>query len=212
MKAVILCGSPRRDGNSSLLAQSAAEGLRTAGAEAQTVFADEVVGGFLRDCRQCRDALGRCAIQDGFEGFLRDHLLPCDGLIVATPIYWYGMSAQLKAVFDRIFCHAAASSPTGEAVVARLQGKRIGALIASEETFPTAPAGILHQLQEYSRYTNSDFVGWVHGVGNARGDVRRDPKAPLADAVRFGETFFTARSTDYKITTPRAPRVWADAG
>ncbi len=128
--------------------------------------------------------------------------------MAATPVYWYGMSAQLKTFFDRMFCYVAASHPGSAAVVQGMKGKRIGLAISSEETFPTVAAGIVHQLQEYSRYTHSDFVGAVHGIGNARGDVRKDPRDPLTAARRFGQSFFAAHATDYKIDTARSGRVW----
>jgi hypothetical protein len=70
----------------------------------------------------------------------------------------------------------------------------------------------VHQLQGYSRYTHSTFVGVVHGQGNTRGEVGRDPRDPIAHAEGFGREFFTVRYTDYQIDTPRPGRVWKDAG
>jgi multimeric flavodoxin WrbA len=208
MKAFVLSSSPRRDGNSALLATAVAEGVRDAGHEAEVVFAGDVVQAFLGDCRTCRRADGSCGIDDGFRQAFMDTYLPAQGFIAATPVYWYGMSAQLKAFFDRMFCYVAASHPRSADVVAGMKGKRIGLALASEETFPTVTAGIVHQLQEFARYTHSDFVGAVHGIGNARGDVRKDPRDPLAKARRFGQSFFSAHATDYKIDTPRSGRVW----
>lgn len=208
MKALVLSSSPRRDGNSALMAEAAARGLAEAGHEASFLHADDILGGFLRDCRRCRRPDGECAIEDGYRATFLDTYLPADGFIAATPIYWYGSSAQLKAFFDRMFCYVAASYPRSDAVVEAMKGKRIGLLMSSEETFATVSAGILHQIQEFSRYTRSTFVGAVHGYGNARGDVRKDPGDPLALAERFGREFFTAHATDYQIDTDRPARVW----
>jgi multimeric flavodoxin WrbA len=208
MRALILSASPRRDGNSAALAKETSAGLEEAGHTADFVYADDVVKHFLRDCRKCRKPDGDCAIEDGFRGAFLDQYLPAQGFIAATPIYWYGMSAQLKAFFDRMFCYVAASYPGSADVVGAIQGKRIGLLLASEETFPTVSAGIVQQIQEFSRYTHSDFVGVVQGYGNARSDIARDPSEPLKRARRFGRDFFTAHSTDYRIDTERSPRVW----
>lgn len=208
MKAMILCASPRRAGNSTTLAKAVAEGLEAAGHQADIVHADDVVSAFLRDCRTCRKPDGECAIADGFRAAFFDSFLPADGFIAASPIYWYGVSAQLKAFFDRMFCYVAASHPRSTEVVERMMGKRIGVLLSSEETFPTVSAGPVHQIQEYSRYTRSTFVGVVHAHGNARSDVHKDPGAPIARARRFGETFFSAHASDYQIDTPRSGRVW----
>ena len=208
MQALIVCGSARRDGNSAALARATADGLLSAGHGAEIVFADAVLSGFLRDCRTCRGPDGECGIEDGFRDVFLDKLLPARGLILATPVYWYGMSAQAKAFFDRMFCYVAASHPRSAEVVAQLKGKRVGLALASEETFPTVGAGIVHQVQEYCRYTRCEFVGVVHGHGNARGELARDPRDPLGRARDFGATFFAAKATDYQIDTPRSGRVW----
>jgi len=209
MKALIVCGSARRDGNSAALARAVADGLSNAGHGAELVFADAVVLTFLRDCRTCRRPDGECGIDDGFRQTFLEQVLPAQGLILATPVYWYGMSAQAKAFFDRMFCYVAASYPQSANVVNRLMGKRVGLALASEETFPTVGAGIVHQVQEYCRYTRCDFAGVVHGHGNARGEIARDPADPLAQARAFGAGFFTSKATDYQIDTPRSGRVWA---
>ncbi len=208
MKAFILSSSPRRNGNSAALAQAVREGLAASGHEADFVYADDMLSAFLRDCRQCRRADGSCAIEDNFREVFFDRFLPADGFIAATPVYWYGVSAQLKAFFDRSFCYYAASYPGAADVVRRMTGKRIGLVLASEETFPMVSGGIVAQMQEYARYTRGAFAGVVHGIGNARGDVARDPDNPLGAARRFGETFFSRHVSDYQIDTPRPGRVW----
>ncbi len=208
MKALVLSSSPRRNGNSAILAGAVRDGLTEAGHEAEFYYVDDVLRSFLRDCRQCRRPDGTCSIDDGFRDvFLRSYL-PAHGFIAATPIYWYGMSAQLKAFFDRMFCYYAASYPQSEQVIEGMKGKRVGLVLSSEETFPMVSGGILSQMQEFARYTHANFVGVVHGYGNSRGDVTRDPFEPVAAAHRFGREFFTRHATDYQIDTQRSARVW----
>lgn len=208
MKALIISSSPRRDGNSATLARAVAAGLREADHDSEFLYADEIVASFVRDCRKCRRPDSECSIEDGFRKAFFDSFLPADGFIAATPIYWYGMSAPLKTFFDRMFCYVAASYPLSPAVHKGMTGKRLGLVLSSEETYPTVSAGIVHQMQEYSRYTHSTFVGLVHGHGNARGEVEHDPCDPLKEAHRFGQDFFSAHASDYQIDTPRAGRVW----
>jgi multimeric flavodoxin WrbA len=209
MKALVLSSSPRRNGNSALLAEAVSQGLAEAGHEAELVFADDFLRGFLRDCRKCRKPDGECSIEDGFRSMFLDHYLPAQGFIAATPIYWYGTSAQLKAFLDRTFCYYAASYPHSAEVIQNMQGKRIGLLLSSEETFPMVSGAILCQIQEFSRYTRSTFVGVVHGYGNSRGDVLRDPYEPIKAARRFGSEFFTRHASDYQIDTVRPGRMWS---
>ena len=98
-KIVAIYGSPRRRGNTSLLLQQAARGARDAGAQV-----DEIV---LRDLKMspcleiygCKEA-GRCVIQDDFQP-VYDQLLACQGLILASPIFFYTVSAHTKILMDR---------------------------------------------------------------------------------------------------------------
>jgi multimeric flavodoxin WrbA len=208
MRALVLSSSPRRNGNSATLARAAATGLHEAGHQATFVTVDDVMNSFLRDCRTCRKTGGECGIEDQYRSAFMNQFLPAEGFIAATPIYWYGMSAQLKAFFDRMFCYVAASHPQSASVVAKMQGKRVGLVLSSEEIFPTVSTGIVHQIQEYCRYTRSTFVGVVHGYGNSRADVASDPNQPITRAKRFGAEFFTAHATDYQIDVLRPARVW----
>lgn len=208
MKALVLSSSPRRNGNSALLAEAIHGGLTEVGHDATLLFVDDFLKGFLRDCRQCRKPDGECSIDDGYRSVFVDHYLPADGFIAATPIYWYGMAAQLKAFFDRTFCYYAASYPRSGEVIEKMQGKRMGLALSSEETFPMVSGAIISQMQEFARYTHSTFVGVVHGYGNARGDVLKDPGNPIEAARRFGHEFFTRHASDYQIDTVRPGRVW----
>ena len=208
MNVLVVTASPRRDGNSARLALASAEGAREAGHRVDLVHLDDHVQHFLRDCRRCRDEAGRCTIDDGYERLLREQVLPADAMVLATPLYWYGVSGQLKTFFDRMFCFIAASQPDAERFVDGLSGKRLGLLIASEETYPGAALGVIHQVQEYARYTHSQLVGVVRAIGNTRGDVERDPDDPLAAARTLGRTLDERNGTDYRIDTDRPGSTW----
>lgn len=209
MKVLVVSSSPRRNGNSRLLAESAFEGALEAGHDAELVHLDDHVRHFLRDCRECRDAAGRCTIDDGFERLLREQVLPADGIVFATPIYWYGVSGQLKVFFDRLFCFIAASEPESELFVKGLLRKRLGLLMSGEETYPGAALALIHEIQEYARYTHSGFAGYVCGIGNKRGDVVRDPQDPIGAARNLGRTLFERVTTDYRLDVERPGSTWA---
>jgi multimeric flavodoxin WrbA len=208
VNVVALSSSPRRDGNSFLLAEAAVTGATEAGHQAGLVHLDDHMTHFLRDCRRCRDSAGRCTIGDGFEALLRERILPADAIILASPLYWYGLSGQLKTFFDRLFCFIAASEPEAELFVAGLVGKRLALVLASEESYPGAPLGVIHEIQEYARYTHSAFVGVVQGIGNRRRDIMLDPGDPLGRAREMGRRIMTMRSTDYRLDTERAASTW----
>lgn len=198
-RLLVLVASPRRDGNSATLAAALRRGAEAAGLQVSVRFIDDHLSALLRDCRQCRDEQGQCRIDDGYRALFYDEFLPADGVALCTPIYWYGMSAQAKAFFDRMFCYFARSHPDSESVRAAVAGKRIALLTASEESYPGIALGIVHQLQEYVRYTQSQLVGTVHGIGNRRGEVAADAEDPVAAAERLGRRFFERFYFDYRM-------------
>ncbi|MEM9419219.1 MAG: flavodoxin family protein [Planctomycetota bacterium] len=210
-KVLVLVGSPRRNGNSATMAQAVQRGVEAAGAEAVVKHLDDYLGSFLKDCRTCRKADGECSIEDGYRALFFKDFLPAAGVVFCSPVYWYGLSAQTKAFFDRTFCYYAASYPDSESVIERMSRKRIGLVLASEETYPGASLGIVHQVQEFSRYTHSELVGVVRGIGNSRGEVERDPNDPLSEAERLGKKLLSAKATDYRLDTERGGRVWGTA-
>ncbi|MBL8582120.1 MAG: flavodoxin family protein [Rhizobiaceae bacterium] len=203
-----LVASPRRDGNSSLLAAALAEGAAAAGHSVETLFVDDFVTGFLRDCRTCRGADKTCSIDDRYGELLQRHILPADAVAIATPIYWYGLPAQLKCVFDRLVCYTSRSHPEAERVVSGLGGKRYALLLASEESSYGMSVGIVQQVSDFCRYTHAALVAMLNAVGNRRGEIARDPSGPLVQARRIGRDMFALRATDYRIDTPRSSTVW----
>lgn len=210
MRILAINASPRRDGNSSLLLAAAVDGAITAGAEVTSIVLADAVTGVLDDCRSCRGRDRLCTIDDGYGSLLLDQVVPADGLLIATPLHYYGMPARLKAFFDRVFCYTSDAAPQADAVLPALPGKRIGLLVTAEETFPSASLGLIHQMQEIARYNRQHLVGVVHGYGNSRGDVALDPHDPLKQARELGGTLLTAGASDYQFDTPRAHSVWAD--
>ena len=101
MKIVVLKGSPRKSGNSNWLADQFTKGATEAGHEvAEFDCTRHKVGGCMA-CNAC-GMNGPCVQQDEFAP-LREQLLAADAIVLATPIYYFGVSAQLKTVIDRFY-------------------------------------------------------------------------------------------------------------
>jgi multimeric flavodoxin WrbA len=98
-KIVAVYGSPRRRGNSALLLQRAVQGARETGAEVEEVILRDMKMSPCLEIYACRET-GRCAIQDDFQK-LHDLFHSCRGLILATPIFFYTVSAHTKIMMDR---------------------------------------------------------------------------------------------------------------
>jgi len=118
MKILVLQGSPNANGSTALLAREFAGGAREAGHDVDIVDVASLDIAPCTGCVACGYG-GPCAQYDDFDE-LREQILAADMLVFATPLYYYGMTAQLKAVVDR-FCSA---NP-------RISGKRLkSALLA----------------------------------------------------------------------------------
>ena len=92
-------GSPRRDGNTSVLLKQAVKGAQEAGAEVEEVILRDMKMSPCLEIYGCLKA-GRCAIQDDFQS-LYDKLLSVKGLMLASPIFFYTVSAHTKILMDR---------------------------------------------------------------------------------------------------------------
>lgn len=101
MKIVVLKGSPRKSGNSSWLADRFIEGATEAGHE---VFEFDCTKRQAKGCIGCNSCGmdGSCVQQDDF-ALLRQWLVETDVILFATPIYYFGVSGQLKSVIDRFY-------------------------------------------------------------------------------------------------------------
>jgi len=92
-------GSPRIKGNTDLLLDEALKGAQSQGAEVEKIIVDKLN---IAPCREYYGCLrdGNCVIRDDMDG-IYPKLLEADGVIVASPIFFYGLTSQVKALIDR---------------------------------------------------------------------------------------------------------------
>lgn len=101
-KVLILSGSPRKNGNSDLLCDEFAKGAAEAGHNVEKIRVAEKNIGYCRACYACRNT-GICAIKDDMAEIMQK-MIDCDVMVLASPVYFYSIDAQLKAVIDRTVC------------------------------------------------------------------------------------------------------------
>lgn len=101
MRIVVLMGSPNRNGSTSILVENFVKGVTEAGHDCEVI---DVCHADVHPCTGCVACgyEGQCVQKDDVE-MIRAKLLASDMVVLATPLYYYGMSAQLKTVVDR-FC------------------------------------------------------------------------------------------------------------
>ena len=107
MHILIIAGSPHAQGTSALLKEEFSKGAESAG-HVVTCFdaAREEIHPCI-GCDHCRKTSEGCVFKDGMEK-LNPDLLAADLVVFVTPLYYFGMSAQIKAVIDRFYANNAA--------------------------------------------------------------------------------------------------------
>ena len=100
-KIVVITGSPRKNGNSSTLADHFIRGAEEAGHE---MVRFDAAFKEVHPCIACNKCgmNGECVFKDDFE-FVRKHIVDAGMVVFATPMYYFGISAQIKAVIDRFY-------------------------------------------------------------------------------------------------------------
>ena len=98
-KVVAIYGSPRRKGNTALLLQEAVRGARQEGAEVEEFVLRDLKMSPCLEIYACKNS-GRCAIQDDFQK-VYDSILESRGVMLASPIFFYAVSAHTKILMDR---------------------------------------------------------------------------------------------------------------
>ncbi len=99
VKLLAIYGSPRRKGNTALLLKNAVKGAIEAGADVEEMILRDLTMSPCLEIYGCKET-GRCVIQDDFQQ-IYDKLLLCQGLMLASPIFFYTVSAHTKILMDR---------------------------------------------------------------------------------------------------------------
>lgn len=186
VKLLALIGSPRRGGNTEILVEQVLDGASQRGVSAETVWLHERRIQPIPYCRPCLDH-GACLLDDDFEAVI-SKFAAAEAVIIGTPLYWYGPSAQMKAFIDRWSCKLYMSTRTTgsqEHFRNQLRGKKIVGVCAHEESGPYVVEHLWGMLQWSCNYM--DMVWWDHvdGIGNRRGEVVNDTEA-MTRALTLG--------------------------
>ncbi len=99
-KVLILSGSPRKGGNSDLLCDAFLHGAREAGNAVEKIRVTEKKIAPCAACYYCSGHKGECSQKDDMAEVLQK-MIDADVLVLASPVYFYSIDAQLKAVIDR---------------------------------------------------------------------------------------------------------------
>jgi len=98
-RVLIICSSPRKGGNSETLADEFARGAGDAGHSVKKIALYDKKINFCRACYACAES-GECVQKDDMADII-DKMIGADVIVLATPVYFYSMSGQMKVLIDR---------------------------------------------------------------------------------------------------------------
>jgi len=186
LRLLCLLASPRRGGNSDLLAQEACQAFEGAGGVVEKIVLNTLN---LHDCRGCdwckavHDLPNPCAQLDDMQT-LYVKMTEADAVLWATPIYYWSPAVPLKMVIDRLFCWGEWQTTRHACALA---GRPVGVAFSFADEDP-ATNGYYHAYQICKAAVESSgglWAGCARGSATNKGDILANPQA-LALARALG--------------------------
>ena len=181
-----IAGSPRRSGNSELLLDQFLVGAESGGAEVAKVLAARLKIAGCIECDRCWSD-GRCVVQDEFQD-LYERLIAADIIVLATPVFFAGLPAQLKAVIDRSQCQWARKFKLKAPLAATPAGhsRRRGVLLAVGGDAREDFSGVIQTAKRFFDVQEADFWGRLLYAGvDAKNEILDHPTA-MQEAYDLG--------------------------
>ena len=173
-KVLVLSSSPRRGGNSDILCDQLILGAEEAGNQAEKIFLKDKTINYCLGCGACQKS-SSCVQKDDVKEIM-DKMVKADVIVMATPVYFYSMSAQMKTLIDRICPRYTEISNKQFYIIATAAD---GSEEALEETI-TGFRGFFRCLD------NAEEAGIVCGIGAWHiGDVKGQPA--MKEAFEMGK-------------------------
>jgi multimeric flavodoxin WrbA len=169
-RVVVVLGSPRKNGNSTILAQNVISGAKSLGAKVDSFYLHGMDIQPCDACEVCQKGEGDndCIIADDMQD-IYPKLLKANAIVIASPIYWFNLSAQVKLFMDR--CYALGTSDGY-----KLKGKNIGIVLTygDSDPFNSGAVNAIRTFQDSFGYVGANIVGMVYGSASKVGEIRNN--------------------------------------
>lgn len=173
-KILILVGSVRKNGNTELLANAFKQGAEKHNFVEIISVADCKINPCV-GCEYCQKSEGNVCAQNDDMKIIYEKLKECDTLVIASPVYFYGISAQLKALIDRLH------TPMRNT----FSVKNMALLLVAGASLPQVFDSILVQYNLVLSYFKLNDLGKVLVTDVRQKGAIKDNKA-LLDAYNLG--------------------------
>jgi multimeric flavodoxin WrbA len=178
-KILAIVGSPRIGGNTDILVQKVAEGAISKGAKVNTIHLGKLN---IRECDGChvcwqgKPCPKRDDMLDVCSGIIGN-----DAIVFGTPVYWYGPTALMKALIDRLVYF---NCPENRA---KIRGKQAAIVIPFEEENPETARPVVEFFEKCLNYLEMKLVDVIIAGGvSDKGDILKKPER-LKDAFELGK-------------------------
>ena len=185
VKVLGIFGSPRRGGNTEILLEEALKGAEKGGASIERLYLSDFTITPCKECHGCDDT-GKCILLDDMEN-IYPKLLEADVVILASPIFFYGVTAWTKAMIDRSQALWARKYLLKDPLLGREGKKRKGFFISVGATKgPKVFDGAILTVRYFFDVLNAEYAGeLVFRDVEAKSDILKHPEA-LQQAVEAG--------------------------
>ena len=179
MKVLGVVGSPRKGGNTDILVDEVLRGARETGGVVEKIFLNDLE---IKPCQaECSDyckKTGNCRINDDMSP-LYSKLFQSDIIVLGTPVYWYGPSAQLKSFMDRwyVFSHPK--------YVRKMKGKKVVLVAPFEESDVSAADPLVGMFTRSLDYLEAEFHAKLLVTAGEKGAVKQNVEA-MSQAYKIG--------------------------
>ena len=168
MKVVAFNGSPRKDGNTSILINYVLAEIKSEGIETEVV---QLGGGKIHGCNACYKCMQnkdkKCAVTDDIANECIEKMIKADGIILGSPTYFSDLTPETKALIDR----AGLVSRGNNFLFKRKVG---AAIVAVRRAGATHVFDSINHLFLAGQMIVPGSIYWNIGVGRDKGDVEKD--------------------------------------
>lgn len=180
MKKILgIIGSPRKKGNTDVLVSEILKGAKSRGAEIESIYLGDLTIKECDGCHVCWKGKPCCKQDDMLPIYSK--LIDSDIIIFGTPVYWYGPTALMKAVIDRLVYF---NCPENRK---QIQGKKVIIAVPFEEENPETAAPLVTFFEKCFEYLEWELVAkLIVGGVTKRGEIAQK-KEMMIHAFELGK-------------------------
>jgi multimeric flavodoxin WrbA len=176
MKIVCLLGSPRVNGNSAVIANRFCSSAEKLGAQVKTYLLNDLAYRGCQGCMLCKTKLDRCALEDDLTEVL-DAIRETDVVVLASPVYFWDVSSQVKGFLDRTFSYLVPGFITNPVKSRLSPGKKLVFILAQANPDDIMFTDIFPKIDYFFRTFGFDETHLIRACGvGAPGEVETHGK------------------------------------